>query len=146
MVRIPAYKDQIARTALEADFAEYVITRGPVGVVIAQQNSMISRLAAGKITILDTAMLGPDHSRVRGVIAAGESNMDAFDVNIRAVGQINAGFFRRVLSQVYLVVTPSFVNDGPGSIAGIYRSYALRVAALMDVNSVPGLKSGIGLM
>ena len=50
-MRIPADKDQIARAAFEADFAEYVITRGPVGVMIAQQNAMIGRLAAAKITV-----------------------------------------------------------------------------------------------
>jgi len=47
---------------------------------------------------------------------------------------------------MYVIAFPSFVNDGSGSVAGICGSYALRVAALMEVNSVPGLKSGIGLM
>lgn len=146
MMRVPAYKDQIARAAFETDFPEYVITGGPVGVVVSQQNAVISRLAAGKITILDAAMLSAHHSRVRGVIAAWEPNVEVFNKDIRAIGQIDAGFSRKVLSQMHVIAIPSLVNDGSRSVAGIYRGYALRVAALVDVNSVPRLKGGIGLM
>ena len=146
MMRVPAYKDQIARTAFETDFPEYVITGGPVGVVVSQQNAVISRLAAGKITVFNAAVLRADHPRVSRVVSAGELNIDAFDINIRAIGQINARFLRGVFRQIHVILIPRFINDGSGSVAGIYWGYALRVAALMDINSVPGLKSGIGLM
>ena len=61
------------------------MTGGPVGIVIAQQNAVISPFATGKITILYAAMLGAYHFRVRGIIAAWEPNIEVFNKDIGAI-------------------------------------------------------------
>ena len=108
---IPAQKDQIAGAAHKTDTLEHIVTRGPVGIVVTQQNSVISRFAAGKVAILYAAMLSPHHFCIRRIISARKSDVDTFNMDIRPIGQLDASFLCGVFGQIHIVVPPGLEYD-----------------------------------